>query len=824
MRALYSAATGMAAQELNVQVISNNIANLRTTGYKRQQVHFQDLLYQNLRRAGSSTSEQNTQLPAGLALGSGVKTTSTARVMSQGTLSSTEKDYDVAIRGEGLFRVTMPDGRTAYTRDGSFDLSASGQLVTRDGYLLDPAITVPQTATAVTISATGAVQATLPGQTAPQALGQFQLSRFVNKVGLESIGDNLFIETAASGPAISGLPGAEGFGNLQQSYLEEANVNAVTEISVPDRRAARLRDELEGRHRRRPDALHHHADVPQLTAPAQVPDDVCRNASRPRLRGRRSAPRQHGGGRERPQPDRPPSRPRVAPLGAAVLLRAMLAFLTFAVLGALAIPAIARAEGLRLRGDVTARGDVLTLADLVEGAPAALAARPLFRSPALGATGNDPDPAHRRRGHRPRPRRTGDRRPAADRGSARRPPPRAAGDRGRAQAEPADRLRARPAQRRGPVRRRRPDPAGAGRSRGPRRGPRPDLRSALAPGRGLSAWASGRRRCGSPAWSSSCARWLCCPRADRGEPVKEGDVVMERRPRDAVAADAQASATAILGEVAQHALTAGTVLRVADTAPPELVARGENVTIVYETPSISLSMRGIANEGGPDGGRRQRRQRHLQEGPPGDRRRSRPCLGRAPAPRPSRPPPAAAGPDDRLPALSARSVRVEEFLTDGQPHRPQPARRRADRRRARRLQHRRPALAGRRDPGPVGDRGSHDPARLQAGADADARRAAGLLRAEFALAHRLPRLLQGPARRPARRPPDREGECHRSGEHQQRDQAVPRQHRELRPAERPRSREQRRRQVLRASAARRCWRPPRRPPTTAPAPSSAPRP
>ena len=231
MRALYSAATGMAAQELNVQVISNNIANLRTTGYKRQQVHFQDLLYQNLRRAGASTSQQNTQLPAGLSLGSGVKTTSTARVMSQGTLSSTEKDYDVAIRGDGFFRVTLPDGRTAYSSDGSFDLSAQGQLVTRDGYLLDPAITVPQNATSVTISATGAVQANIPGQTAPQALGQFQLSRFVNKVGLESIGDNLFVETAASGQAISGLPGADGFGNLQQSYLEEANVNAVTEIS-----------------------------------------------------------------------------------------------------------------------------------------------------------------------------------------------------------------------------------------------------------------------------------------------------------------------------------------------------------------------------------------------------------------------------------------------------------------------------------------------------------------------------------------------------------------------------------------------------------------
>ncbi|KQT49194.1 flagellar basal-body rod protein FlgG [Methylobacterium sp. Leaf456] len=231
MRALYAAATGMAAQELNVQVISNNIANLRTTGYKRQQAHFQDLLYQNLRRSGSSTSDQNTILPAGLALGSGVKTVSTARVMSQGTMTMTEKDYDVAIRGEGFFRVRMPDGRTAYTRDGSFDLDAQGQMVTRDGYLLDPGITVPNTATSVTIGATGAVQAMIPGQTAPQALGQFQMARFVNKVGLESIGDNLFVETAASGPAVTGLPGSEGFGNLQQSYLEEANVNAVTEIS-----------------------------------------------------------------------------------------------------------------------------------------------------------------------------------------------------------------------------------------------------------------------------------------------------------------------------------------------------------------------------------------------------------------------------------------------------------------------------------------------------------------------------------------------------------------------------------------------------------------
>jgi flagellar basal-body rod protein FlgG len=231
MRALHTAATGMMAQELNVQVISNNIANLRTTGYKRQQAQFQDLLYESLRRPGTATSDQGTQLPAGLEIGSGVKTGSTPRVMSQGTLTSTEKQYDVAIRGEGLFRIRMPDGRTGYSRDGSFELDGQGQLVTREGYIVEPGITVPPTATSVTIGGTGQVQATLPGQTQPQTLGQIQLSRFVNKAGLESIGDNMFVETPASGPAVDGNPGTEGYGNLLQSYLEEGNVNAVTEIS-----------------------------------------------------------------------------------------------------------------------------------------------------------------------------------------------------------------------------------------------------------------------------------------------------------------------------------------------------------------------------------------------------------------------------------------------------------------------------------------------------------------------------------------------------------------------------------------------------------------
>ncbi|MEI5666717.1 flagellar basal-body rod protein FlgG [Bosea sp. CCNWLW174] len=231
MRALYTAATGMMAQELNVQVISNNIANVRTTGYKRQRIHFQDLLYEHVRRAGTQTSDQNTQVPAGTFVGSGVKTASTGRVMSQGNLSPTEKEYDVAIRGEGFFRIQMPDGRTAYSRDGSFDLDSQGRLVTRDGYLVQPGITVPNNATGVSINAQGTVEVSLPGQTAPQQLGQIQLSRFINKVGLESIGDNLFVETAGSGPAIDGLGGEEGFGTLQQNYLEEGNVQAVTELS-----------------------------------------------------------------------------------------------------------------------------------------------------------------------------------------------------------------------------------------------------------------------------------------------------------------------------------------------------------------------------------------------------------------------------------------------------------------------------------------------------------------------------------------------------------------------------------------------------------------
>ncbi|MGE3150125.1 MAG: flagellar basal-body rod protein FlgG [Pseudorhodoplanes sp.] len=231
MRALHTAATGMMAQELNVQVISNNIANMRTTGYKRQRAEFQDLLYEHVRRVGTQTSDQGNILPTGIELGSGVKTVGTPRLMTQGALSQTGKDYDVAIRGEGFFKITLPDGRTAYTRDGSFELDAQSRIVTAQGNVVNPSITLPQNATAITINAQGQVSATVPGTTTPTVVGQLELAMFVNKAGLEAIGDNLFLETPASGAPQTGNPGTEGFGNLQQGSLEQANVEAVSEIS-----------------------------------------------------------------------------------------------------------------------------------------------------------------------------------------------------------------------------------------------------------------------------------------------------------------------------------------------------------------------------------------------------------------------------------------------------------------------------------------------------------------------------------------------------------------------------------------------------------------
>ncbi|MBL8572350.1 MAG: flagellar basal-body rod protein FlgG [Hyphomicrobiaceae bacterium] len=231
MRALQIAASGMYAQELNVQVISNNIANMRTTGFKRQRADFQDLLYQNLRRMGATTSEAGTLVPAGVQIGSGVKTAATPRIMTQGVIQSTEKDLDLAVRGEGFFRIQLPDGRTAYTRDGSFERDATGTMVTADGYTVDPAITIPENARDISINATGSVQAVLGNSSTSTVLGQIQLARFVNPVGLEAIGENLYLETASSGAAQVGNPGDEGLGTLLQKQVEMANVNPVSEIS-----------------------------------------------------------------------------------------------------------------------------------------------------------------------------------------------------------------------------------------------------------------------------------------------------------------------------------------------------------------------------------------------------------------------------------------------------------------------------------------------------------------------------------------------------------------------------------------------------------------
>ncbi len=231
MRALYTAATGMLAQEMNVEVISNNIANMRTTGFKRQRAEFQDLLYQSYRRAGSTTSDQGTQVPVGIEIGSGVKTAATPRIMSQGSVVPTEKELDLAVRGEGLFQVSLPDGRTGYTRDGTFERDNTGLLVNVDGYQIEPGITIPDGARGVSISADGTVEAYLNNDANPTQLGQIQLARFVNKAGLESIGDNLFVETGSSGPAQIGTANTDGMGNLMQGYLEMANVNAVTEIA-----------------------------------------------------------------------------------------------------------------------------------------------------------------------------------------------------------------------------------------------------------------------------------------------------------------------------------------------------------------------------------------------------------------------------------------------------------------------------------------------------------------------------------------------------------------------------------------------------------------
>lgn len=232
MRALNTAATGMQAQQLNVEVIANNIANMNTTGFKRQRAEFQDLLYQNVERMGVTSSEAGTIVPTGVQVGAGVKAGSVYRITEQGGVSQSGNAYDVAIQGEGYFIVQLPDGRDSYTRAGNFSRNADGQMVTEDGFVVAPGISVPSDAIDISINREGIVQAIMADGSAPQDIGALELARFVNPAGLEAFGDNLFLETAASGTANRGQAGSVGFGTLMQKFLESSNVNAVTEISA----------------------------------------------------------------------------------------------------------------------------------------------------------------------------------------------------------------------------------------------------------------------------------------------------------------------------------------------------------------------------------------------------------------------------------------------------------------------------------------------------------------------------------------------------------------------------------------------------------------
>jgi flagellar basal-body rod protein FlgG len=231
MRSLSIGATGMLAQQLNVEVISNNIANMTTTGFKRQRAEFQDLLYQNMRRVGSTSSDAGTIVPSGVQIGAGVKTAAVYRINEQGNINPTGNVLDLAINGQGFFQINLPSGETSYTRAGSLQLDPQGQIVTADGYIVQPGLTVPQNAVGITVNPTGEVLVKLDGQTTPQNIGQFQLAVFPNPAGLEAVGDNMFLETPASGQPITGVPGNPGFGRVIQESLETSNVNIVSEIT-----------------------------------------------------------------------------------------------------------------------------------------------------------------------------------------------------------------------------------------------------------------------------------------------------------------------------------------------------------------------------------------------------------------------------------------------------------------------------------------------------------------------------------------------------------------------------------------------------------------
>jgi len=229
IRSLWIAKTGMEAQQTQLDNISHNLANVGTNGFKRSHAVFEDLIYQNLRQSGANTTEQ-TQLPTGLQLGLGVRTVATSRNFSQGSLQQTTGNFDLAIKGSGFFQIQLPDGTTAYTRDGSFQINDQGQIVTSEGYPLLPNLTVPNGAQSLTVGSDGVVSVTLAGQIAPQQIGNLQIADFLNPAGLQPIGENLFLESGASGAAQLGDPRTNGLGALQQHMLESSNVNVAEEL------------------------------------------------------------------------------------------------------------------------------------------------------------------------------------------------------------------------------------------------------------------------------------------------------------------------------------------------------------------------------------------------------------------------------------------------------------------------------------------------------------------------------------------------------------------------------------------------------------------
>jgi len=229
MRSLWTSKTGMEAQQFQLDVVSHNLANVSTNGFKRSHAVFEDLMYQTLRQPGANSTEQ-TQLPTGLQVGLGVRPVATSRMYGQGSLQQTTNSLDMAVQGNGFFQVAMPDGTTGYTRDGAFQVDAQGQLVTSEGYGVQPQITIPAAALKTSIGSDGTVTVMLPGQAAPQTVGQIQLANFINPPGLDARGKNLFTETAASGQPSTGAPGLNGLGSIQQGFLETSNVNVVEEL------------------------------------------------------------------------------------------------------------------------------------------------------------------------------------------------------------------------------------------------------------------------------------------------------------------------------------------------------------------------------------------------------------------------------------------------------------------------------------------------------------------------------------------------------------------------------------------------------------------